>query len=289
MTFPITPSITGDGSYFRVQPIGWTVFQTWDYCWGQANANSWAKPPGSYYPYNAYYSGPLQCGMRRVILFFDTTGITGDLVLRLYVTTGGWGPNQLCILNGNGADPDFGSEIFGWMRGRFSPEYLIATRDLTTLTQYTYQYFLIPAAHVNSSGYTVLILAHSSDYGHLGADPGAVNFTVGGTGLVLSPAGFIWIEGTKIAYVDGAYTKRTQEGTLDGASGKVAGHAWIGATKLRYIDSSGNERYIEGVLTGLSGKIASQISINTNPAIGGTKFCYIDSSGNERCFQGTAA
>ena len=100
--------------------------------------------------------------------------------------------------------------------------------------------------------------------------------------------GFIWAEGTKLAYLDVNRTKRTQEGTLTGASGDP-GYKWVDGTYQYYTDSSGKERYIEGSLTGLSGKIPSQLSINTKSPMYGTHYCYIDSSGNERCFEGTAS
>ena len=96
--------------------------------------------------------------------------------------------------------------------------------------------------------------------------------------------GYIWVEGTKLAYLDISRTKRLQEGTTTGTTGKVAGHLWVEGDYLHYIDNTGAERRILGTATSLSGKTASQISINT--AQGGTKLCYIDSSGAERCFEG---
>lgn len=99
--------------------------------------------------------------------------------------------------------------------------------------------------------------------------------------------GYIWVKGTKIAYIDYNGDKRTKEGTTTGQTGTVAGHLWVEGDYLHYIDASLDERKILGSTTGLSGKTAGQISINTEQ--GGTKFCYIDSSGNERCFEGTAS
>jgi hypothetical protein len=282
MTFPIEASISGSVSYTLVQPIGWTVFETWDYCWQQTGAGIFSKPANFGAPYNWYAGGPAVSGMRRIIAFFDTTGISQDLVLGVYVTTSGVGGGQFYVLNGNGADPDFGAEIFGWIRGRFSVEYLIASKDMTALTEGKYHYFLIPAAHINSSGYTVLLFVHSSDYGHSGSPTSGVICGRPQMTLGLSPAGYIWVEGTKIAYVDGNYAKRTQEGSLDGATGKIAGHLWAEGSNLRYIDSSGNERYIAGTQEGAAGKIAGHIWIEA------TKFRYIDSNGDERCFEGTA-
>ena len=95
--------------------------------------------------------------------------------------------------------------------------------------------------------------------------------------------GFIWAEGTKLAYKDTYGTKRTQEGTDTGDNGTVE-DAWVDGTYQYYVDANGDVRRIEGTLTGLTGKLASQISINTKQ--GGTKYCYIDDTGAERCFEG---
>jgi len=97
--------------------------------------------------------------------------------------------------------------------------------------------------------------------------------------------GFIWVEGTKLAYKDAYGSKRQEEGTATGETGTVAGQLWVEGNYLHYIDASLDERRILGSTTGLSGKTAGQISVNTIQ--GGTKLCYIDSSGNERCFEGS--
>jgi len=94
--------------------------------------------------------------------------------------------------------------------------------------------------------------------------------------------GYIWVEGTKLAYIDNSLDKRTQEGTKAGATGQTPGHLWVEGTNLRYIDASGDERYITGTQEGATGKTTGHIWIEE------TKLRYIDSSGNERCFEGTA-
>jgi len=96
-------------------------------------------------------------------------------------------------------------------------------------------------------------------------------------------AGYIWVEGTKLAYTDVPLDKRTKEGTKSGATNQTAGHLWVEGNNLRYIDSSGDERYIAGSQEGATGKTAGIIWVE------GTKIRYIDSSGNERCFEGTAS
>ena len=95
--------------------------------------------------------------------------------------------------------------------------------------------------------------------------------------------GFIWVEGTKLAYLDNYRIKRLKEGTQSGATGQTAGHLWVEGTDLRYVDSSGNERYITGTQEGATGKTPSQIWIED------TKFRYIDNSGNERYIEGSLA
>jgi len=215
----------------------------------------------------------------RVPLFFDTTGITYDLTLRLWVSVKS-GSGSIYVLNGNGADYDFGAEIYGWITGRYSSEYLITSKAIADLTAVQYHYFPIPASHINSSGYTVLILVHGDDYNYSPVATGYISCSMDCT-LRLPSKGYIWIEGTSVAYIDSNEVKRTKEGTLDGATGQTAGHLWVEGNNLRYIDSSGSERYIAGSQEGATGKTAGHIWIEQ------TKFRYIDSSGNERCFEGT--
>lgn len=98
--------------------------------------------------------------------------------------------------------------------------------------------------------------------------------------------GYIWVEGTNLAYLDDFRDKRVCEGGLDAGTG-VAGYLWVEGDYLHYIDASGNERYLLGQLTGLVGKVPGQLSINI--ASLGIKLCYIDSSGKERDILGLPA
>jgi len=289
-TLPIGVSISAAGTRNLIQPYGWTVWETWMWVWEHATAGDLYKPNDDNMPPWIWYgAGPYPCGIRRCITFYDTTGITQDVVLRVWSSGEPDEEGQLYILNGNGADPDFGSEIYGWIRGRFSAEYLIASKNIADLGHNEYHYFLIPSAHINSEGYTVLLWVHSTDYNCTGTPTGGAGVMSHLSTLRESPAGYIWVEGTKFAYVGADCSKRLKEGTLEGATGKIASQPWIEGTKQRYIDSSGNERYIEGTLTGLTGKLPSQISINTKAPMLGTHYCYIDDNGAERCFEGTAA
>jgi len=288
-TLPIEVSISASGSRSLIQPYGWTVWQTWTYVREHATAGDFFKPdsPTALPPWIWYGAGPLPCGIRRCITFFDTMGITQDVVVRAWCSGAPSASGQLYILNGNGADPDFGSEIYGWILGRFSAEYLIASKNIADLVDGKYHYFLIPSAHINSEGYTVLLWVHSTDYNNTGTPTGGAGVDYKISTLRESPAGYIWVEGDKLAYIGTDYTKRLKEGTLEGATGKEAGIHWVEDTKQRYIDSSGSERCMEGTLTGLTGKIPSQISINTKTPMLGTHYCYIDDDGKERCFEGT--
>lgn len=99
--------------------------------------------------------------------------------------------------------------------------------------------------------------------------------------------GYIWVEGTNLAYLDGYRTKRVEQGDATGNTG-TAGHVWAEGDYLHYVDSSGNERRLLDSLTGRNtGKVAGQIGINY--VEGGTKLCYIDDTGAERCFEGAIA
>ena len=56
-------------------------------------------------------------------------------------------------------------------------------------------------------------------------------------------AGYFWIEGTYLHYIDASGVERGQEGTVTGASG-TAGYLWIEGNYIHYIDASGDERYL---------------------------------------------
>jgi hypothetical protein len=113
--------------------------------------------------------------------------------------------------------------------------------------------------------------------------------------IIPQPGGYIWVEGTKFAYLDAFRTKRLKEGTLTGLDDKLPGQISINTkepmlgTDFCYVDSTGNERRIQGTLTGLSGKLAGQCSLNTIYPMYGMEFCYIDSDGNERRIYGGSA
>jgi len=92
--------------------------------------------------------------------------------------------------------------------------------------------------------------------------------------------GYIWVEGTKLAYTDGLNTKRLKEWTKDGVTGQAPRYLWIEGVNLRYIDANGDERYITGTQEGATGKIAGYIWIED------TKLHYLDANGDERCFEG---
>lgn len=76
--------------------------------------------------------------------------------------------------------------------------------------------------------------------------PGYERAFEGATTGITGTAGHLWVEGTYLHYIDQNGDERRQEGTAEGATGVTSGQLWIEATKLRYIDASGNERYVEG-------------------------------------------
>lgn len=59
----------------------------------------------------------------------------------------------------------------------------------------------------------------------------------------MADAGYIWVQGTELRYIDGNKNTRGQTGTLAGGTG-TPGYFWIESNYIHYIDSSGNERYL---------------------------------------------
>lgn len=103
-----------------------------------------------------------------------------------------------------------------------------------------------------------------------------------------SESGYIWVEGIYLAYLDGNYFKRLQQGTTTAVTGKIPGQIGVkpNDTYLRYIDNTGAERIIEGNLFASQGKISGQIGIRSDLP---SYFRYIDGYGNERSFIGDLA
>jgi len=103
-----------------------------------------------------------------------------------------------------------------------------------------------------------------------------------------SDSGYIWVEGTYLAYLDGNYLKRVKQGTTTAVTGKIPGQCGVkpNDTYFRYIDNTGAERIIEGNLYASQGKISGQIGINSNLP---SYLRYIDGYGDERSFMGEIA
>ena len=89
------------------------------------------------------------------------------------------GSHDFCILSGNGADPNFGKEIYGWIRTRFSDEYLITRKRVSSITCQGSGTFDIPAQFVNSSGYTVLICVVDNDFNGDSDPTGSTSGSIG--------------------------------------------------------------------------------------------------------------
>lgn len=251
-------------------------------------------PPNGYiFPFS--WQGTSIVGVRRAILFFDTTGQSGDMVLRLWNSrdsspcyTGG--THYFRVLDGSGADPDFDEAIYGWMLGRMGAEYLIGEKLLSSIDCQSWGEVFIPSAYINGAGYTILIVTTDDDQedNYSGSSCGT-SLMSHLSQVQLHNCGYEWVEGDYLAYLDIARQKRLKLGTLTGVSGKTPGYTSVDGTYKIYVDASGNVRYIEGALTGLTGKIPGQISINIKSPMIGTHDCYIDDDGAERCFEGTVA
>lgn len=100
----------------------------------------------------------------------------------------------------------------------------------------------------------------------------------------IDPSGYIWIDQYDecIHYIDAADKHWTLTGfTKGGATGQAAGYLWIEGTQLHYIDNDGDEWYAEGdtFAGSATGAVTGYIWISTD-----TYLHYIDSSGNERRF-----
>lgn len=294
----IYASIAGQGAARRTVGGGEDPADIWYEAWlaDESDENQFLKYPSD--PTSApfgWWGGPV--GVRRGIVFFDTTGVTVDKSLYLFNGKASapcyyGGTETLYILSGNGADPDFDEAIYGWIRGRFSPSYLIDSKLVGAIPCQEWGEIFIPQAFINSSGYTVLIVVLEKDYSCDKNHDGTI-----GTYLRLDLAyldtptytlgGYRWVEGTKFAYLDAYRTKRLKEGTATGVYG-TPGYMWVDGTRQYYTDeTSGEVCWIEGTLTGLTGKVAGQWSINLKSPMLGTFYCYIDETGAERCFEGT--
>lgn len=264
----------------------------WLEAWGAVEANLMAidPPDPSVFPFTIWGHTPL---IRRGIFAFDTTGLALDMLLRIWngitVSPGYFGidEDQFCFLSGNGIlDIDMEEEIYGKVLS--CP--FITQIAYDSIPYQSFGSILIPAAYINSSGYTFIAVCTSPDWdAHKQTRSSCGTYYDSSVSYIkLHPKGYIWAEGTKFAYTDANGGKRTKEGTDTGDNG-TPGYKWVDGDYQYYTDYLGNVRRILGTLTGLTGKLASQISINTKSPMLGTHYCYIDSSGNERCFEGTAA
>jgi hypothetical protein len=149
---------------------GWE--SAWLRAWGAAvsDDNEFDTDPARCIFPAAWWDPYPPVGVRRHIMFFNTTGIEGPLTLHLFNSAayppGYYGPadETLCILSGNGASPNLNKAIYGWIRSRFLPQYLIATQPISYIPSQQWGTFDIPAEFVNSQGYTAFICVLGSDY-----------------------------------------------------------------------------------------------------------------------------
>jgi hypothetical protein len=143
--------------------------QDGEYIWLQAwSANSGDNLTTTSFP-AGWWNPPWPIvGVRRAILFFNTTGVYSDLTLYLRNSKGSspcyFGDGQLFIISGNGAPTEFGNEIYGWMRSRFSEDYFITSKPLSSISCGQYGAFPIPKQFINPEGYTVFICVLGRDF-----------------------------------------------------------------------------------------------------------------------------
>ena len=162
-------SIYGSAGVSHTVMAGESKTYEWLQAWSAEEATIFAKSGHAIFPWAWMPSAYAAVGLKRGILFFDTTGWVGDMALHLWnsiVSGPGYygGSHDFCILSGNGADPNFGKEIYGWIRTRFSDEYLITRKRISSIPCQSWGTFDIPAQFVNSSGYTVLICVVDNDF-----------------------------------------------------------------------------------------------------------------------------
>lgn len=69
--------------------------------------------------------------------------------------------------------------------------------------------------------------------------------TVNGQDVVLNgEAGFVYVTGVYLYWVDQNGDVRREVGTKLGATGAESGHIWVEGTRLHYIDENGDERFL---------------------------------------------
>ena len=75
--------------------------------------------------------------------------------------------------------------------------------------------------------------------------------------------GHMWIEGTKLHYIDADGDERAEEGTDTTANG-TAGYIWIEGDAIHYIDANGDERYLPYEHVGADSAVEGQTWVEGN-------------------------
>lgn len=101
-------------------------------------------------------------------MFFNTVGTMGDAVLWFLNPGTIYGDSSefVYFLNAAGADPNFGREIYSWIRlNTFQvPARFIASKPVTYFTKGVTKSIDIPSEHINHNGYTIIAVALDDDY-----------------------------------------------------------------------------------------------------------------------------
>ena len=93
----------------------------------------------------------------------------------------------------------------------------------------------------------------------------------------MATAGSIWVEATKIHWLDSTSTEKSVEGELVGASGATAGSIWVEGEYFHYLDSTGDEYRILGDIAEVDcGGTIGSIWVE------GVNFHYVDADGDDR-------
>jgi hypothetical protein len=277
--------------------------------WGEA-INSWAterglgsNPVANGYQQAWYVTYLGAACITRTPLFFDTTNLTGSIEiasLKVYGRGIIYGseplsPDSICVVSAPDVHSPPVEADYGYLGTRVVE---LAPALYVPDTTYRWHNFLFNEAGkaaINKGGITKLAFRHLTDLS--GSDPGVnkahgfyVPYYYPGEGSPLglqiwlvineSLSGYIWVEGTYLAYSDASGNKRLKEGTTTGNTG-TAGHTWVEGDYFHYIDANGDERRILGTVGDATGKVSGHIWMEE------TGVHYIDSSGNERYFEGT--
>jgi len=101
-------------------------------------------------------------------------------------------------------------------------------------------------------------------------------------------AGYIWIEGTALHYIDSTGAERADTGTQTGAVGQP-GFLWIEGNNIHYIDASGSERYLTYTDGTASGATPGYLWVENTDATRKDYLNYIITGGTGKYWHGNTS